>query len=479
MPSQVAIAWPHDISVMVKLTLFFALLTAALISQLTNLSGLVFISALFQAASVANIHLSPADITGSSAYGITLFNSAALVAAIALLSKLVSRPNLPLRANLRLPLSLLVAYASIAVVGGVTLPLLFEGLPVHLQIKMNGANEPPVPLRWSLSNLAQCVNLLILLAVLLYFVLAVRTQEEKRKLITAIVVGSGIVASISLYEQAAHLFSWPSMATLLANNPGYSIAPLNWSEGSPVVRVGLPFSESSYASVFLASVTVGGFAVALLGRGRWWAWLGSVVSGLALVNTFGATGIFAAAAGVAAVFCWACVRATKSSGSPIRTRVVVASLAFITVCSAGVVAYQTSPWQPQIRSMAVGLVLHKLVQQDGVREQSNRRALEVFSESYGLGVGLGSNRASSFLASMLSNTGLAGFCLFFLMLFALAREYWRADALTDIQVFSISAIAASTLAMSIGVPDLNLPMYWCFIFLGFVFCPEPNVHLGV
>jgi hypothetical protein len=25
----------------------------------------------------------------------------------------------------------------------------------------------------------------------------------------------------------------------------------------------------------------------------------------------------------------------------------------------------------------------------------------------------------------------------------------------------------------LGIPDLNLPMYWGFIFLTFVFCPTP------
>jgi hypothetical protein len=34
------------------------------------------------------------------------------------------------------------------------------------------------------------------------------------------------------------------------------------------------------------------------------------------------------------------------------------------------------------------------------------------------------------------------------------------------------ALFTATIAMGQGIPDLNLPMYWGFIFLGFVFCPE-------
>jgi hypothetical protein len=39
------------------------------------------------------------------------------------------------------------------------------------------------------------------------------------------------------------------------------------------------------------------------------------------------------------------------------------------------------------------------------------------------------------------------------------------------QIFVAVALPTATLAMGLGIPDLNLPMYWGFIFLAFVFCP--------
>jgi hypothetical protein len=39
------------------------------------------------------------------------------------------------------------------------------------------------------------------------------------------------------------------------------------------------------------------------------------------------------------------------------------------------------------------------------------------------------------------------------------------------QIFVATALPTATLAMGLGIPDLNMPMYWNFIFLGFVFCP--------
>ena len=120
------------------------------------------------------------------------------------------------------------------------------------------------------------------------------------------------------------------------------------------------------------------------------------------------------------------------------------------------------------------LIVSKAKQQDGARELSNKRALEIVQETYGLGVGMGSNRASSFFASLVSNTGVLGAALFCAMLVSLLWRYVRAPALTDMQIFVAVALPTATLAMGLGIPDLNLPMYWGFIFLAFVFCPEPT-----
>jgi hypothetical protein len=84
-----------------------------------------------------------------------------------------------------------------------------------------------------------------------------------------------------------------------------------------------------------------------------------------------------------------------------------------------------------------------------VRGKSNIRAVEILKETSGLGVGMGSHRASSFFASILANTGIAGFLLFTGMLVTLLWRYWKAINLTDSQ-----------------------PMYWGFIILAFVFCPD-------
>jgi hypothetical protein len=121
--------------------------------------------------------------------------------------------------------------------------------------------------------------------------------------------------------------------------------------------------------------------------------------------------------------------------------------------------------------MVQGLIVDKAKKSDGVREKTNQRAIEILQETYGLGVGMGSHRASSFFASLLANTGVLGFGVFMARLVSLLWRYWRAPHLSDMQIFVATALPTATLAMGLGIPDLNMPMYWNFIFLGFVFCP--------
>jgi hypothetical protein len=98
----------------------------------------------------------------------------------------------------------------------------------------------------------------------------------------------------------------------------------------------------------------------------------------------------------------------------------------------------------------------------------NRTAADLYSlqlvfQTYGLGVGLGSNRSSSLLATLVSNVGVAGtlaFLVFYFRLFGtLPQEYawfkWAGFALF--------------LNMVLGVSDITMPLLWVPIFLAIQF----------
>ena len=157
-----------------------------------------------------------------------------------------------------------------------------------------------------------------------------------------------------------------------------------------------------------------------------------------------------------------------------RLRAAMLGALLLMASTWGAKIYNQSAIKPQVDGLVGHYIVQKAKLQDGVRELSNKRALVIVQETYGLGVGMGSNRASSFFASLVSNTGVLGAALFFAMLVSLLWRYVKAPALTDMQIFVAVALPTATLAMGLGIPDLNLPMYWGFIFLAFVFCPTPT-----
>lgn len=456
---------------MLQPTLITALLTSALLARATSVAGLIFVAAVFQASSVLNVVTPKAAITGTVAYGVTPSMVMALVAGMLLLLEIWRQRGMHIPRHLRLPLGLLVAYVLVACLGAWFLPRWFAGTPVHLLVKIYGAEEAPVPLVATLSNAVQAINIVALLVVLLYLLAAVRTPEARQRLVAGVALACTLVVGIGLYEQAAPSLASPSLVPLLANNPGYSQVPLA-PMGYVLTRIGLPFTEPSYASAYMAAMTLGVLAVALLGRGWWWALLAALLCAVGLVNTLGSTGLAAAGVAVCVLVPWVVLRALRpTTGLSLRLRAALLCTLLLLASVWGWRSYEAASWRPKVDAMFQGLIVDKAKQTDGVREKTNQRALQIAQETRGLGVGLGSNRASSFFASLLSNTGVLGTALFTAMLGTLLWRYWCAPVLSDMQIFVATALPTATLAMGLGIPDLNMPMYWGFVFLGFVFCP--------
>lgn len=107
-------------------------------------------------------------------------------------------------------------------------------------------------------------------------------------------------------------------------------------------------------------------------------------------------------------------------------------------------------------------LLSKLQTQSGIeRSLWNERALEAFFRSFGLGAGVGSIRASSFLVAILANTGVIGLVLLGAMLGSLAAMAMRgspdrrADAFIAAGGWSCFALTIAAGLASSGV-DLGL-----------------------
>jgi hypothetical protein len=463
---------------MVQMTAFAAVMVAALFAQAMSLGGLVMVSTVLQATAVVNVPLGSAGDKDVAAYGVSPYMVMALVAGLVWLWRLGQSRRLLLPQHLRWPLGFLLAYLVVAALGAWLLPIWFEGTPVNLLVEMD-AIEKLTPLRATLSNLVQTLNLVVHAAVLLFLLQAMQRPSGPRGIKAGVVGALVLVLAVGFYEQWAHSTGGPSMLSFWGSNAGYVQAGLTnqWIQidgkwvDSPK-RVGLPFSEPSYLSTYLAGTTVGLWAVALLGRGWLWPWLAAVLSSIGSLICLGSSGLAATGVAMALLCLWVLFQSLRpSTGLNRRLRAALLTVLLLLASTWGVQLYTQSPLKPTVDGLVDSLIVNKVKQKDGVRVLSNKRALEIVQETYGLGVGMGSNRASSFFASLVSNTGVLGAALFCAMLVSLLWRYVRAPALTDMQIFVAMALPTATLAMGLGIPDLNLPMYWGFIFLAFVFCP--------
>ena len=433
-------------------SVFLPLLLTVLLLARPWLPALLLVATTLQAASVVNVDLAAwLPTSGLGIYGITPYNAVALCMGVLLLGRGVTVGwVLPLQ--VRRSAGLWLAYALVAVVGAWALPRVFEGTRVHEMLSLYGMSKPPVPVQASLSNMVQAANLLVHGVVLLYVLQCVQ--------------------DVGLYERLAWTLDWPTAVAFWLNNPGYALLGGQVTAGD-LMRVSSPFSEPSYTSSYLATTTLGLMAVAAFGRRTRRALALGVLSALGLFNTLGSTGWAAAGLAALAMVFWMGARASVlDDNNHIRAREAWIWLVLSAVLVATLWAAQSTRYSQDIDKTLNELLLNKA--QPGNQEEravTNVRAMEIVGETRGLGVGMGSNRASSFYASLLSNTGVPGALLFAAMLGTLLWRYFRSPRLTDAQLFVGVALFTATIAMGLGIPDLNLPMYWGFIFLGFVFCP--------
>lgn len=465
------------------------------------LPALLVFSTCLQAASVLNVPI------GEGFFGVSPYSITALFAFLLLTVRAFRQHALPCPSqSLRTATALLAAYAVIAIAGAFVLPHLHAGVPVYLLLNKFGFDRGTTPLHFTVSNLVQAINLAIHVCVLA-FLLQARTFSESvgSKMLIGFSAATALVLGIGFYERMATFGWWESFNVFWMSNPGY--AQLHDHTVAGFRRIVAPFSEASYATTFLAAVWVGLLAVCLFGRARRWQLAATLVVGIGLINPLGSTGWVAAGlvafavlllatalalfkrlpngyAAVASQFGEKLTISTHSDAdrrSTLRKRVLAAWTLILCLVLSGCWAWKMSPAAPKIQAVVDTVLLKKLEGGSAkVRHRSNEQALQIVKDTYGMGAGLGSNRASSYFASLVSNTGIAGLLCFVGMLAALSWRYATADALQDGQIFAIASLWTATIAVGLAIPDLNIPLYWAFIFLAFLLCPESgrNTNAG-
>lgn len=447
--------------------IFLAVALVAVIWRRDALLALWPIAAVLQAPAVAQVPV------GGASYGITAFNALMPMVAVQLALQVLQARELSFdRGVARAALFGWLAFHAVAIVGAFTLPFVFEGVPVHALILREGLHQAPVPNRYTLANLAQAINA----AGIAMSFLHLAQWRDRARAFRALAVGFGIAFAISLaaalHQRLAMLGLWPMGAAFWGSNLGYNQFFHDPGFGPRFGRVGLPFPEPSYASVWFATVAAVGCAITVFVRGR--RTLGAVSATLAtaaLANTVGSSGLLALTLTLPLLVAFALYPWPGLDGAVAR-RIALAAFAvagLTTALAIYQVAWGTSAAFAPLRD-AFGWTLLKFTDQvTEYRTAAMWRGLAVFVETHGFGAGTGSGRASSWLISLLANLGAIGFAAF---AYAWVRQYapivraaTREGCVTDWPI--LAGTACLFAGVGIGVADQNWPVLWVVLLIGY------------
>lgn len=111
--------------------------------------------------------------------------------------------------------------------------------------------------------------------------------------------------------------------------------------------------------------------------------------------------------------------------------------------------------EPRVRSLLSDVIADKLASQSATnRFAADGFSFEIAQDTFGIGVGLGANRPSSFALMLLSTVGVVGLTLFAVASF---RLIWPAISQSPATTWSMTALL---IAKSVADPNLSTPLLW-------------------
>ncbi|MBV8135001.1 MAG: hypothetical protein JO121_05055 [Deltaproteobacteria bacterium] len=338
-------------------------------------------------------------------------------------------------------------------------PILFAGTPVDdPRVGVDASYLQQMPLKWSFSNAGQAayvvLNFLLLLQVLQ---MSERSDYLKRLQQTFSWSGACVVV-IGAYQIACAHVGLRFPTWLFNSNAAW--AQLYNQNFDGVSRLTASFSEPSTVAAFLAAWVVFEMNLVMTEKqGSTWHWLCVVGGTIALIETASTTGY------VTVGFVWIviCGYFTWFMVSTGRVKVKMLVAVSTVIIGAAVALYTV----PSAQSLVNGVLFEKSTSASSThRMASVGRATGVFYATLTLGAGIGSNRAMSMPAYVLSNLGLPGTVLFVWLISQLYAQYFQwtrqgSDYSTRHFIkASGAAFVTNLLAMAFSGAEITGPLLW-------------------
>jgi hypothetical protein len=332
------------------------------------------------------------------------------------------------------------AFTLIGVLGALLLPRVFNGV-AHAMLSRGSINTATMTdVAPGSTNIIQAFYLALNLALFsIAATLVAARADGLRAAMRGVAAGLGLACVLGLYQLVAYYAGLPWPSDIVNSNVGVGQFP-DQMAGSGIKRITATFWEPS----LLGYSFVGCLGIFLLG-GRS-PRLGLLALCVLMLST-SSLGYFGLAALVGV---W--LFADREASATARWRV---AFGLATVCAVFVIADQVMTGGVVLEN----LVLNKAESSSGVgRSTADRLALQTFLESGGLGVGVGTTRASSFAATLLATTGLPGLIAFLAFALTLILQCRRAGD-PDSRALGLG-LTGFLIVWIIAIPDVVQALFW-------------------
>lgn len=412
---------------------------------------LLIVASVFEAGSVLNAEI------GNFEFGVSPFYFVEVAIFLRLVILLFKSARLlpPKSSPMRPILLLLCAFWAWCFFSAFTMPILFAGTAVSIPREMG--TQDFGSLQWSLSNLAQAGYLTLNMGTLVYALYVVRKPSQAVQLSKALYWAIGIVIMIGLAQFVAAQLGLDFPYELLNNNPGYA-------QGTDqtlglVRRINSTFTEPSMAGSYLAAVSCGMLAAFFAGH-RGLPWLLAILASLtALALTTSSTGFASFAGGLLLMALYFKFLRKHASPRKPSARHWIPILVII-----GIVVYVLLS-TPDLLDAIIAMTVEKTESYSfWARLAIEIHSLQLTVTTYGLGVGLGSNRSSGLIPTMLSSVGILGTALFSIAFYKLIKLFRNTTNVDSLQ-FTVWALVTLIISEIVAVPDLNRPVLWALIMI--------------
>ena len=314
-------------------------------------------------------------------------------------------------------MSPLLVFVACVLVGAFTLPHLFaDSVAIWPQ---KSEEHAQVALDFGAANITQSGYVILDIG----FVYACATYiasypVRTRRLVSAYFGCALLVVAIAVWQFASRVAGVPFPDGFFFSNPGWMVYP-DQAIGN-VPRTNGPFSEPAALSAFLCGTTFASAWLLMHGRGSRLVKLTLAASVFGMVLSTSTTGFIVLFAGAGLAGVYVVTRARPSVARRFtQVAIPVVVVGFFVVLAAPILF-------PSVTDAVGNVITQTLSKSDSEsyeeRTQADHDSMALVLQTYGLGVGWGSNRSSSLVPGLIGNAGVPGLVLIVWAMASIRRE---------------------------------------------------------